>query len=181
MYEEIGIIDVGKRGREKKHKFWVGVWEIYHFDKDNRLIWKEEVENALADEGEESMLDVYLRGAAAPTNFYLGLANDTPNDQTTLATLQGEPSGNGYARQQIERSGTGWPVFEKDENNDWRATSKLVTFTASGGSIGPVNLMFLTDVASGTSGKFLAWAALSQSRTLSNGESLGCKIKIKLS
>lgn len=179
---ETGLVEIGKiqlcRREGKKHYFWYGVWEFTHYDKEGNIIWQEVVENALADEGEQSMLDVYLR-AVSQGNFYLGLANSSPVDTTTMATLTGEPSGSGYARPAVERSNVGWPVLVIDAG-DWQATSKLVTFTATGGTIGPVNVMFLTDILSGTMGKFFAWAALSQARTLLDGESLGCKMKIKL-
>lgn len=164
---------------KKKHQFWYGVWEVSHFDKDGNVIWSEEVRNGLADEGENNILDQYLRAQNAPTSFYLGLCNDTPTDDDTLTTITGEPSGFGYSRQQVTRDVTGWPTLALDAG-DWMATSKLVTYTASGGTIGPVNCLFLTNVASGTAGKFLAFAALSQSRTLQDSESLGCKMKIKL-
>lgn len=163
----------------KKHPTWVGIYEFEHRDKDGNLIDKWVVENALADEGEGNMLDAYLRGQNAPTTFYLALYNDTPVETDTLADLTGEPSTYGYARQEIERSAVGWPTLALD-SGDYMATSKQVTFSASGGSWGPVTYMVLCDVASGTSGKLIAYVALSQSRTLQAGETLGCKIKIKL-
>lgn len=135
--------------------------------------------NALADEGEQSMLDVYLRGATAPTAFYIALYNDTPGDTDTLASLTGEPSGNGYSRQLVERSGTGWPTLALD-SGDFRAVSSTETFTASGGSIGPVTYACLVTAASGTSGLLIAYNALSTSRTLASGESLDVTYRIKL-
>lgn len=163
----------------KKHPMWVGIYEFEHRDKDGELIEKWVVENALADEGEGNMLDTYLRATSSPTTFYLALYNDTPVEADTMADLTGEPSGNGYARQEIERNSTGWPTLALD-SGDFMATSKQVTFSASGGSWGPVTYMVLTTTASGTAGLLLAYVALSQSRTLQNGETLGCKIKIKL-
>ena len=136
-------------------------------------------QNALADEGEQAMLDVFFRAGTAPTNFYVGLVNDTPVDTDTLSTITGEPSGNGYARQLIERNSTGWPTLALD-SGDYRAVSSVETFTASGGSIGPVTYSFLTTVVSGTSGLLIAYNALSTSRTLANGESLDVTNRIKL-
>lgn len=163
----------------KKHPFWLGIWEIEHRDKDGNVIWSDVIENALADEGENNILDAYFRGQNAPSTFYLALFNDTPVETDTMADLQGEPSGNGYARQELERNTTGWPTLELD-SGDYMVTSKQANFSASGGSWGPVTYMVLTTTASGTSGKLLAYVALSQSRTLQAGETLGCKIKIKL-
>lgn len=137
-------------------------------------------ENALADEGEENILDVYFRAATAPTTFYLGLLNSTPTDTTTLATMTAEPSGNGYSRQQIERNSTGWPTLALD-GGDFRAVASVETFTAAGGTIGPVTYAFLcTNAATGTSGKFLVYNALSSSRTLNDGDSLDVTMRVKL-
>lgn len=136
--------------------------------------------NALADEGEQDLLDVYLRGATAPTTFYLGLLNSTPTDTTTLATMTNEPSGSGYSRQEIPRSGAGWPTLALD-GGDFRAVASVETFTASGGTIGPVTYAFLcTNAATGTSGKFLVYNALSSSRTLNDGDSLDVTMRVKL-
>lgn len=162
----------------KKHATWIGFYEIECRDKDGNLLWSEVLQNALADEGEQSMLDGYLRAQNLPTTFYLGLYNDTPLETDTMADLVGEPTENGYARQEIERSAVGWPTLALD-SGDYMATSKQVTFSATGGSWGPVTYMVLTTTASGTAGKLIAFVALSQSRTLQNTETLGCKIKIK--
>lgn len=176
-------------------------WQYRH-RREGRLIWassigeldipvdgKEFIEllhdqpwtpNALADEGEQDFLDVYLRAATAPTTFYVGLVNDTIVDTDTLATITGEPSGNGYSRKQVERNSTGWPTLALD-SGDFRAVSSVETFTASGGSIGPVTSAFLcTNAASGTAGKLLTYNALSQSRTLADADSLDVTTRIKL-
>lgn len=136
--------------------------------------------NALADEGEQDILGVYFRASTAPTTFYLGLLNSTPTDTTTLASMTGEPSGSGYARQQITRDNTGWPTLALDAG-DYRAVASVETFTAAGGTIGPVTYAFLcTNAATGTSGKFLVYNALSSSRTLNDGDSLDVTMRVKL-
>lgn len=176
-------------------------WRYQHRTADGRVLWLSGIgevdievgsaehlaalydqpwsDNALADEGEQQMLDVYLRGATGPTNFYLGLVNDTPVDTDTVALLTGEPSGNGYARQLIERSNTGWPTLALD-SGDYRAVSSVETFTASGGSIGPVTYSFITTTVSGTGGLLVLYNALSTSRTLASGESLDVTSRVKL-
>lgn len=157
----------------------VRIWEFEHLDKFGNVIDRWENENSLADEGEEDVLDVYYRGATAPTTFYLALYNDTPVDTDGLADLTGEASGNGYARIEIERSGTGFPTLALD-SGDFQLTSKTVTYTASGGSIGPVTYAVLTNVSSGTAGLLLNYVGLSTSRTLADGESMNATLKIKL-
>lgn len=137
--------------------------------------------NALADEGESNILDVYFRGAAVPTNFYVGLLNSTPTDTTTLATMTNEPATGGYSRKLIERSSVGWPTLALDAG-DYRAVSSVETFTATGAAIGPVTYAFLcTNAASGTAGLFLAYTVLTTSpRTINDGESLDVTTRVKL-
>lgn len=163
---------------KQKKKGWAGVFEFTARDRDGNILWTEEAKNALVDEGENQVLDVYLLGATPPSGFYLRLFNDTPVETDTLADLTGEPSGYGYAPIAVERSSTGWPIFALN-SGDWQATSKTVTFQASGGSIGPVSTCVMA-TSSDSSGKFISFAALSQSRTLADGESLDVTYKVKL-
>jgi hypothetical protein len=160
----------------------VGDLDIVEFSPEYfDLLWVQPFsENALADEGESDLLAVYFRAATAPTTFYLGLLNSTPTDTTTLATMTNEPSGSGYARQEITRDNTGWPTLALD-GGDFRVVSTTETFTAAGGTIGPVTYAFLcTNAATGTTGKFLVFNALSSSRTLNDGDSLDVTMRVKL-
>lgn len=135
-------------------------------------------QNALADEGEEDILDVYFRGATAPSNFFLGLVNDTPVETDGLTDLTGEPSGNGYSRQTIPATAVGWPTLALD-SGDFQADSTVETFTASGGSIGPVTYSFLATTVDNT-GVLVAYVALSTTRTLTDGDSLDVDYNVKL-
>lgn len=167
---------------EKRYKLrvgWVGLWTFEHFDRKGNLIWKHRAFNALADEGEENMLDLYLRGQNAPTTFFLRLYNDTPAETDTLSDLTGEPSSNGYAAQEIPRDTNGWPTLVLD-GGDFQATSSQETFVASGGSWGPVTNAVLA-TSTGTSGKLVAFVALSASRTVNDGESIKITLDVKLS
>lgn len=159
-----------------KKRGWKGFFELVARDRKGRVMWTDKIENALVDEGEQLILDVFLRGAAPPAEFYLRLFNDTPEETDTLADLLGEPVGNGYAPIAVERSSVGWPVLELDLG-DWQATSKTVTFTASGGDIGPVTCCVLATADD----VFVAFAMLSEQRILRDGESLDVTYKVKLS
>ena len=162
----------------KKHNFWVGIWDFELRDKDGNLIDKWSNRNALADEGEELMLDAFFRDAAEPTNFYLRLFNDTPAETDSLSDLTGEPSGNGYAAVTITRDATGWPTLELD-SGDWQVVSKSCVFLADGGTIGPVIYAVLA-TSTDSSGKLVAYNALSTTRTLMDGDSLTVTLTIKL-
>ena len=153
----------------------IGSMDFRAFDKDGNLIWEElDRPNNLADEGEELFLDVALRGATAPTNFYLRLFNDTPTETDTLGSLTGEPTDHGYASCTVEANTTGWPTLALD-SGDFQATSSTETFTASGGSWGPVTYCVLA-----TSTKLVSYVVLSTPRTLASGESLQVTYKVKL-
>jgi hypothetical protein len=157
----------------------IGSMDFRCYDAQGNLKWEElDRPNDLADEGEYLFLDVTLRGASAPANYYLRLFNDTPAETDTLGSLTGEPTENGYTAQTVEGSGTGWPTLALD-SGDYQATSSTETFTASGGSWGPVTYCVLATSTDG-SGKLVSYVALSTSRTLASGESLQVTYKLKL-
>lgn len=167
--------------RNSANKGWQGIFEFRCIGSDGTLKWAEARHNALIDEGEQQILDVYLRGAAAPAGFYLGLTSmATLGETTTLATLTNEPAGNGYARQAINRDATadGWPTLALD-SGDYQATGKTVTFTASGAGFGPVDKAFMATTSDAT-GKLVSFTALSQSRTLAAGDTLQVTYRVKL-
>jgi len=157
----------------------IGSMSFRCYDAQGNLKWEElDRTNSLADEGEYMFLDVTLRAGTPPSTFYLRLFNDTPVDTDTLGSITGEASGNGYTAQEITRNTTGWPTLALD-SGDMQVTSTTETFTASGGSWGPVTYCVLATTTDGT-GKFVSYVALSQSRTLANGESLQVTYKLKL-
>lgn len=164
---------------KEKKRGWIGLWDFECYDKKGNLLWEErDRENNLADEGEENMIDLYLRAQNAPAQFYIRLFNDTPVDTDTISDLTGEASGNGYAAQLVPRSTGGWPTLVLD-SGDFQATSSQETFVASGGSWGPVTYAVLT-TSTDSSGLLIAYVALSQTRTINDGESLKITIKVKL-
>jgi len=157
---------------------WIGTLKFQHKDAAGQVIWEGVSHNDLADEGEHAFLDVFLRGGAAPTTFFLRLFNDTPVETDSLDDIQNEPSGDGYAAQEVERSNTGWPTLALDDG-DYQAESKTVTFTADGGAIGPVSHCVLATTSNNT-GLHIAFAALSEARTMQDGESLDVSYDVKL-
>jgi len=158
----------------------IGSMDFRCFDKDGNLKWEEiNRPNSLTDEGEYLFLDVTLRNGTAPSNYFLRLYNVTPTETSNLTSLATyEPTTNGYAAQTVERNNTGWPTLTLD-SGDYQATSSVETFTASGGSWGPVTYCVVA-TSTDSSGKLVSYVALSQSRTLQNGESLQVTYKLKL-
>ena len=124
----------------------------------------------LHDEGEQYLLQAALSAEQTPpANFYLGLCNDTLTKTDALANIANEPSGDGYARQEIPSTGVGWTVAKSGDY--YRATGTQETFTANGGNWGSLNTWFLATSADGT-GKLIASGDIDPARTIADGDSL---------
>lgn len=159
-----------------------GEFTLTCYDAQGNVKWTELQHNALANEGESSILDTYFRGATAPTGYYLRLYNSTPGLTSTLSTLSAsEPAtANGYnpANQALAKNSTDWPTLALVTNH-YEVTSKTVTITASGGTIGPVTYAAVA-TSSDNTGKLVSYAALSGTRTLNSGDSLQATYKVRL-
>jgi len=166
---------------EKRHKWFDSIWNFKIIDKDGNILWEDEGKNSLTDEGEEAIIETFFRAAAGytPTAFYLRLCNDTLTETDTLTTVSGEPTGNGYSAQLIERTVVGFPTKELD-SGDYRLISKEVTFTADGGDIGPVTTAYLATTSNNT-GKLISFRALPVTRTITDGNSgiIAIRVKVK--
>jgi hypothetical protein len=114
------------------------------------------IPNTIVGEGMALLLRAVFRGEAVlPTNYYLGLTNVAAGYGDSLATVAaGEPVGNGYARQPLVKSTSGWTV--EQVNGFYRARSVVANFTASANYDKTYSRLFLCDVVSGTGGKL--WA-----------------------
>jgi len=156
------------------------IWKIQHI-RDGKVIWEDEGPNAVSQQGEEALLETFFRGDATydPTEFYVRLCNSTPDVTTTLSTVVSEASGNGYAAQVVEKSTVGFPTKELDLGA-YRIVSKTVSFAAVGGSIGPVTTAYLATTSDNT-GRFIAFRALSLTRTILNSDTMTIQFRIKIS
>lgn len=123
------------------------------------------------------MLDVFFRNGTAP-GFHFALYNDTPVDTDTLATLVNEVSGGGYARIAVARNTTDFPTLALDAG-DFQVSSVTKTFNATG-TWTAATILALVEPLTGTAGDFYAWASLSATRNLVNGDSLDASMDIKL-
>ena len=103
------------------------------------------------------------------------MCNFTPSVTSTLASLSSyEPSGNGYAPQLVtaDSTATGFPTSTSDINGSTLTiTSTTVTFTASGGNIGPVTTAYVATTSNNT-GKLISYLPLALTRTILSGDSM---------
>jgi len=158
------------------------VADVVHKDKNGNVIWRENnVRNIFHDGGEEYIIKAcFTEEVSVPANHYLRLDNRSSlAEADVLSSLSAEPTTNGYAAVAITTNTTGYTASQ--DSGDWQAATKTCTFSASGGSVGPVANMNLCDASTGTSGRLLCSLALSQSRTLSDGESLDATMTLKVS
>jgi len=162
------------------HPHYDSVWIIRHI-RDGKVIWEDVGSNSLVQGGEEQILETYFRdnGTFIPTEFYVRLCNETLTVTSTLLSITTEPVGNGYSAQLVERSTVGFPTKDID-SGVIRLTSKLLSFTASGGQIGPVTTAYLS-TTSDNSGTLIAFRALSLTRTILDGDTMTLQFRIKLS
>jgi hypothetical protein len=148
-------------------------WNVQHI-RDGKVIWEgNHLKNALANQGAEAILEYFYRGnvAFAPGQFYVRLCNYSPVVTDTLSTIQNEPGGNGYAPQLLPASTIGFPTKGIAADGNVSITSVAVTFTASGGQIGPVTSAFIA-TSSNSSGKLISYLPLTITRTILNGDSM---------
>lgn len=116
----------------------------------------ETIKNTLLETGANWFLRTMFRGESVlPSSYYMGLTNSSYSFTSSLADLAaGEPSGNGYARQELAVDTTDWTV--QSVNGVMQALSKIVTFTASADWDKNWQRAFLCDAASGTSGNVIS-------------------------
>ncbi|HMD82453.1 MAG TPA: hypothetical protein VKE92_14150 [Anaerolineales bacterium] len=131
----------------------------------------EEIANTIVGDGADAFLRSLFRGeATAPATYYLGLTNAsyTFASATLTAIAAGEPSGNGYARQALVKNTSDWAVSAV--NNQYKAESISVTFTASGTWSPNWTRMFLCNASSGTSGIVFALSGARSAQVVQSGQ-----------
>ncbi len=155
--------------------------DIQHLDKNRNTLWQQgNIDNLLHIGGQFFLLNLAFNTSEeifVPANYYLGLDNRA-NIQVDdiFSSLSAEPTQNGYVRQTVN-SLNGFSV--EHDGSLYRATSGSVTFSASGGSWGPIINLFI-GTTSGNSGYLISSATFDTPRTLTDGESITMRISIAL-
>lgn len=130
--------------------------------------------NALANEGEADILNVYFDAQAVRTTLYFRLAAAAPAETTTNATVT-EVSGTGYDGIAVTR-GTDWSAPAHDTGT----STGTKTFTGGAGGWTGATDLFLATSQNGATGLFIAYAALSQTRTLAENDTLDVTMTVTL-
>jgi len=161
--------------------------ESIHMRKDEQVLKGTELDlevvqsqlwtpNALADEGEVDILDVYFDAQAVRTSLYFRLFNDTILEADSLADISAN-----------EITGTGYTGITVTRGTDWGAptagagtASTTKTFTGGSGGWTAATDLVLATVATGTAGLHIAWAALSATRTLLENDTLDVDMTVSM-
>lgn len=133
------------------------------------------VPNFTVEEGAATFLKLMFQndGTDFAAGFFVGLCDQVPGVNDTLASISTEPTAaGGYARQAVARSAVGFPTVSA-VNDVAFARSLVVTFAASGANFSRAfTRCFLCNVASGTAGKLFAYSGpLNEALLLLDGQS----------
>lgn len=167
---------------------WHGILKILEINhvRNGEVIWKaENLTNMLHTAGELFILEcAFAKGTlnAPPASYYFGLdGRGALAFSDTVLSLSGqEPNAGGYARQAVsaengftfETTGTSPPIY--------RATSQVISFTATGNyGLTVLNLFMCTSPVAG-SGVLVASVPLTQALSLVDGDAVNVKMSIQL-
>lgn len=169
-------------------KDWNGLLkidEIWITDQSGKITYRDEnLYNTFHQTGEQFLLNAAFAGGQdnsyIPNNYYFGLDNrlllDISDTITTIEESASEPATNGYSRVAVSSSG----VFSTTLNGDhYRAIGPVLSFSAIGGSWGPVKHLFMTTKQDNT-GILIASVALSETLTLDAGGTVNMRMGLSL-
>lgn len=154
---------------------------IRHNDDKGRVLWERfNIPNTFHSGGQEFLMKVAFitaSGVTVPSSYYVGLdARSTLAVTDTLTTISGEPTQFGYSRQTLS-SANGFSLTTS--GNNYKLISNILTFSATGGTWGPVSCVFLTTGA-GSVGYLISSALLPEARTVQSGQSITMQIDLSL-
>lgn len=150
------------------------------------VVWEDPdwIPNALLNEGEESILNVYYREQANPSK-YLALITGTPAETDTMAWLAANeirvPTPvDGYARQQLLAANWGAPALD---TGDMQTSHAEISFgPASGSAWSAITGVAVVTAATGQlagSGKLIQALALTGSQNVSIGFYFRYTLRVK--
>ncbi len=149
-----------------------------HRDVDRRVLDQgHNIHNMFLDEGAKFMVMACFEGEALPTDLHLLLDNRvTIARADTLASLSGEPSTFGYAREPLTIGATDWTASLV---TNWQALSVSATFGPVGGDWAQVQNLGLCVPLTGTAGYYISAANIG-AKVMTDGQTLDATAKIIL-
>ena len=162
-------------------KPWPGIMKILEIEhkRNSKVLWRQtDIYNQIHKQGEAFLLRCCFNndGTYPPNEYYFGLdSRGLISENDEIGDLTGEPTKNGYNRQ--ARSSTDGFTIEFF-NGSYRASSAIISFSASGGGWGPVKNIFMTNSVS--TGVLISSAALSQELNLEDGDSVNLRMALSL-
>lgn len=166
-----------------------------------RLVDDEWMPNALTNDGQAEDINVMLRGTAQSAGYYLGLAvvstatTNIPSKtataanltQTALAgttTVTEAQTAAGYARIQVLQANWGAPALNSGDQQSAAAQKTFGPATSawSGTTTQPAQIAYaiLISTASGASGTWVLWLALSAATTIAINQSFAYTLSLKV-
>jgi hypothetical protein len=162
--------------KTNKDKGLLGYIRVVHRDKNGKIIWENAA--ALINQGEEHVLKGWVQAVAnsIPSGFKVNLVSDVAiaEDATTYTVI----TGTGYAEVAVAHDAVDWTAAL--DSGDWQVTSKDCVFSATAADWVTAKKMVLEAILNSVD-KLVAYADLSQDRTVGNGETLTVSIILKLS
>ena len=135
------------------------------------------IRNMFLDGGAEFMVKASFVGEALPTDLHLLLDNRTTIARAdTLASLVGEPSTFGYAREPLTIGVTDWTASLV---TNWQALSVAATFGPVGGDWAQIQNLGLCVPLTGTTGYYISAANIG-AKVMTDGQTLDATAKIIL-
>ena len=143
-----------------------GKFRFECFDKDGKLKWAKEADNAATNEGLDKVLDVFFHGVTLVSPWYIGLITGTGtlNAADTLASHAGWTEGTDYTGNRLE-----WTEGAASSQSITNGTA--VDFPITGTMT--VKGAFLSSAATGTTGTLFCTAAFTGGdQVVGNGDTL---------
>lgn len=159
------------------------VVDVQILDKNNNVVFeKKNILNTTHKNWQLYALNTLFNtsfGSTVPANYWIGLDNRgtiTVND--TLSSLVGEPTTNNYAR--VSVSSTSGFTVSTDTDGNYQAVTSSLSWTAVGGTVGPVQNVFISTTQNST-GYLLGTIQFTETpRTLADGEKIILRTGINL-
>lgn len=166
-----------------------------------RYVDEEWQPNALTNDGQAEDLNVWLRGTAQSAGYYLGLTvlagatTNIPSKTATSANLTQTALGGGatvteaqvaagYARIQVLQAAWGVPALNVGDQQSAAAQKTFgpASSSWSGTTTQPAQIAYaiLISTASGASGTWVLWIALSGSTTINAAQSFAYTLSLKV-